>query len=316
MRPRASPGYECAQGGGANQPFSPLSEAEAHALLLAMVRKHPTLAGVNRSRWRLEGLRQASQAWLVVRTPSGMWRVLKRLAIHFKQGRHTITSPDLDYDPKLALVEAALAAARQRPGQVVALYLDEHTFYRQPLLGKAYALRGKDQPKARLSYRANRQARVVAGVNALTGQVTYRLASAISVAQLRAFYYQVRAAYPEAESIYVIQDNWPVHFHPDVLVALQPQHLPFPPTLPAHWPTQPRPHLPPDHLPIQIVCLPTYAFWTNPTEKLWRWLNQDVLRLHEWSDAWDQLKINVMAFLDQFTHGSMDLLRYIGLLPD
>jgi hypothetical protein len=62
--------------------------------------------------------------------------------------------------------------------------------------------------------------------------------------------------------------------------------------------------------------IPTYAPWLNPIEKLWRWLRQDVLRLHQWADDWPMLLSQVHAFLDQFAHGSRDLLRYVGLLGD
>jgi hypothetical protein len=33
---------------------------------------------------------------------------------------------------------------------------------------------------------------------------------------------------------------------------------------------------------LQSVWLPTYAPWLNPIEKLWRWLRQDVLKMHVW----------------------------------
>jgi putative transposase len=46
----------------------------------------------------------------------------------------------------------------------------------------------------------------------------------------------------------VIQDNWNIHTHPEVLTAL------------ARYPR------------IKPVWLPTYAPWLNPIEKLWRWV--------------------------------------------
>ncbi len=87
-------------------------------------------------------------------------------------------------------------------------------------------------------------------------------------------YQDVRAAYPQAERIYIIQDNGPVRFHVDLLVALQPQETRWPPKYPPRWSDQPSArvrrawgHL---HLPIQLVFLPTSASWLNPIEKLWR----------------------------------------------
>jgi transposase len=71
-----------------------------------------------------------------------------------------------------------------------------------------------------------------------------------------------------------------------------------------------------DNSPIQLLCLPTYASWLNPIEKLWRWLKQDVLRLHRLSPDWPGLKQAEGDFLDQFATGSQSLLRYADLLPD
>lgn len=95
--------------------------------------------------------------------------------------------------------------------------------------------------------------------------------------------------YRRAERIYVIQDNWSIHQHDDVLWALE------------DWPR------------IEPVWLPTYAPWLNPIEKLWRWLKQDVLKLHRHAHSWSELKSQVRTFLGQFQQGSKHLLKYVGL---
>ena len=105
-----------------------------------------------------------------------------------------------------------------------------------------------------------------------------------------------------------------MHFHVDALARLQPQQLPWPPNVPVHWPTKPSGKVSQDNLPIQLLCLPTYASWLNPIEKLWRWLKQEVVHLHPYSDDWPALKRQVACFLDQFGNGSEKLLRYVGLL--
>jgi hypothetical protein len=64
------------------------------------------------------------------------------------------------------------------------------------------------------------------------------------------------------------------------------------------------------------VWLPTYAPWLNPIEKLWRWLRQDVLKMHRLAAYWPELRRRVNTFLDQFADGSADLLRYVGLSGD
>jgi transposase len=87
----------------------------------------------------------------------------------------------------------------------------------------------------------------------------------------------------------VVQDNWNIHSHPDVLTALA------------------------DYPRIKPVWLPTYAPWLNPIEKLWRWLRQDILKMHRWVEDWPQVKQRVREFLEQFAQGSAALLRYVGL---
>jgi hypothetical protein len=54
--------------------------------------------------------------------------------------------------------------------------------------------------------------------------------------------------------------------------------------------------------------------WLNPIEKLWRWVRQDVLKMHRGVEDWPRVKQLVRAFLDQFAHGSPALLRYVGLV--
>ncbi len=135
------------------------------------------------------------------------------------------------------------------------------------------------------------------------------------------FYEDLHTAYPQAEQIIAVQDNWPVHTHPDVLVALQEQNDPWPTHNPPDWPTEPSAGAQKRwgqlRLPIQIVRLPTYASWTNPIEKLWRKLRGEVLHLHRLADNLEALRKEVDTFLDQFAKGSLDLLHYVGLgVPD
>jgi transposase len=107
---------------------------------------------------------------------------------------------------------------------------------------------------------------------------------------------KVRAAYEADTQLFVIWDNWSVHWQQDVLTKA-------------------------NELNIHLLWLPTYAPWTNPIEKLWRWLKQSVLHNHQLAEHFDTLKEQVRTFLDQFTLGSpdparsADLLRYVGLLP-
>lgn len=278
------------------------------------MRRDPHLLGHERQRWTLAMIAEQFD-WLRGRAAGVVWRLLTRLGIRYKRGRDYIHSPDPHYQDKRAWIAAHQAQAEREPERFPLLYLDELSYYRQPELSWAYEAVGHNQPLARRSYAADTCFRLLATLDAHTGQVIYTQRSHITTACLSDFLAQVQAAYPLAETIAIVLDNWPVHFHPDVLCRLQPQHFPWPLHVPSNWPTEPRPQAVRDHLPIQLLCLPTYASWLNPIEKLWRWLKQEVIHLHRCADDWPRLKSLVAAFLDRFAFGSPDLLRYVGLLP-
>jgi hypothetical protein len=282
--------------------------------LLHVVRREPQQFGYDSSRWQLGSILQ-SNPWLRLKSLGGLSQLLKRLDITYKRGRSYLHSPDNHYQAKLNYMQACRQQALPDPARCVLVYLDEVAFTRQPSLAKAYEQVGPHQPLARRSYRKETLCRGIGALNAFTGQVTYRQASRISLKVLSAFYAALRADYPQADLIYVIQDNWPLHVHPDVLARLQPQTFPFWPNVPDNWPLQPHPRAVRDQLPIQLVFLPTYASWLNPIEKLWRCLRQTVLHLHRASDDWLSLKQRVLDFMAQFQHGSSALLHYVGLLP-
>lgn len=277
--------------------------------------RSPEVAGHSQSRWTLSALRQ-SCSWLNLQTEAGLWNLLQRLGIVRKQGRIALHSPDPHYQAKIAYLKMCLEFALAQPERIVFLYLDEFSYYRQPTVAPAYELLGKAQLRVNLSHRSNTRCRGIGALNALTGQVTYRQAEKITVKVQNSFYLDIRAAYPKAQRIYVAQDNWPNHAHPKVLAPLEAQESPFFPNTLPNWSTEERYSQSADALPIQLVFLPTYAPWTNPIEKLWRWLRQRVLHLHRLSDAWPELKQRVLEFMAAFAHGSQELLRYVGLLPD
>lgn len=286
-----------------------------------LCQRDPRVCGVEQTRWTLASLRQAC-SWLGGLTLAGVHTVLRRARIVWKRARASIRSPDPDYDAKLADVAAAVAAARVQPGRVVTVYLDEVTVERQPTVAQAYAPAGSsEQARAVRSPRSNTVTRILGALNALTGRVFHQRANKITVGFLVAFYQALCRAYPDAERIYVIQDNWPVHTHPDLLVALETQETRWPWYRPPNWPTEPSAaairRWGDLKLPIQIVPLPTYASWCNPIEKLWRKLRQDVTHLHRWADDLETLRTEIDRFLDQFAQGSLELLRYVGLeTPD
>lgn len=77
---------------------------------------------------------------------------------------------------------------------------------------------------------------------------------------MSAFYRQLAEQYARFEKVYVMEDNWNIHTHDDVQATVK--QLPH----------------------LEVVWLPTHAFWLNPIEKLWRWTHQTVLHRHRLLD--------------------------------
>lgn len=252
----------------------------------------PTAAGPPPSRWTLRTIR-ATLPELHGYSLSGVWRVLRRLGLKLRTARVQQFSPDPDYGPKVAHLMACLHAAAVAPERVVAIFLDEMGYQRWPEPGPEWMPRAPTPPLAAdRAQAANRLWRLIGGLNALTGQVDALDNYIVGRKQVSAFYRHLDAAYPAAERIYVVQDNWSIHGHADVLATLA---------------TLPR---------IEPVWLPTYAPWLNPIEKLWGWLRADVLTGHRLAGDWVALRDRVNAFLAQFGEGSAEVLHRVGLQGD
>jgi DDE superfamily endonuclease len=238
-------------------------------------------------RWTLRTLR-VSVDWLSEFTLSGVWRVLQAWGWTLRPSCARLFSPDPAYRLKVQRLHRYLRDAARHPQAVVALFLDEFGYQRWPEVAPTWG------DEAAVAQRAgnNQQWRTIGCLNALTGQVHYLDGYIVGRQQVIQFYGQIDHAYPTVDLIYVIQDNWNIHTHPDVLAAL------------AAWPR------------ITPVWLPTYAPWLNPIEKLWRWVRQDVLKMHRWVEDWPQVKQRVRDFLGQFAYGSQKLLHYVGLLGE
>jgi transposase len=242
------------------------------------------VSGPAPSRWTLRTMR-ASVDWLTDYSMSGVWRLLQSCGLGLHTSYARLFSPDPDYRSKVRRLHRCLRDAARHPDTVVALFLDEFGYQRWPEVAPTWGV------EATVAQRAgnNQQWRTIGALNALTGQVHYLDGYIVGRQQVIQFYSQLDRAYPKVALLYVIQDNWNIHTHPDVLTALA------------------------DYPRIKPVWLPTYAPWLNPIEKLWRWLRQDVLKMHRWVEDWPQVKQRVRQFLDQFAHGSATLLRYVGL---
>jgi transposase len=249
----------------------------------------PTIA---RGRWTLATIRCAFD-WLSDYSLSGVQRLLSGFDLHLRSARVQQYSPDPEYAAKEQHLLSCLRAVAQEPEALALVFVDQMGYYRWPAPAPDWSAGAPAlAPMARRAGPNNQQWRTVGAMNARTGQVHYQDGYIVGRQQMAAFYRQLDAHYGGAgvDRLFVVQDNWSIHRHPDVLWALE---------------GLPR---------LEVVWLPTYAPWLNPIEKLWRWLRQDVLKMHRLAQEFAGLKQRVRAFLDQFAHGSPDLLRYVGLL--
>lgn len=167
--------------------------------------------------------------------------------------------------------------------------MDEASFYRQPTQAWLWAWMGRQQPKLPYSHRSNTLLRVVGFLEATQARVHAWDFPRVTADRLARCLAQMGSLYPQAKHIYLVLDNWPVHFHPKVQTALQ---------------RDPR---------LRLVPLPTYAPWLNNIEKLWRWIKQRVTHAHPWCDDFTQFRQQIRAELEALASGSSDLHRYCGL---
>jgi len=245
------------------------------------------------SRWTLRTIRATIQA-IQNYTLSGVWWWLRRrVGVKLRSGRVQHFSPDPQYKTKVAKLKRCLHEAAGNPKETTLLFLDEMGYTRWPDPAPTWAAAPPaDPPQADRQRSNNGLWRVIGGLNAWTGKVTYLDNYIVGRAKVIEMYDRIAKTYSRAKRIYVVQDNWSIHTHPDVLTALE------------------------AHPQIKPIGLPTYAPWLNPIEKLWRSLKETILKMHRLANAWPALHQRVNDFLGQFARGSKRLLRYVGLLGD
>jgi len=281
------------QDAGASPLFPPVHlDAQAAALEVQEVVHHtPRLYGLERGSWRQTDLRQVI-AWLRPMSLPGVCKLLRRLHIVYKRGRASVHSPDLAYDEKLAVIAQARQRSQADPERFPFLYEDEMTYELRPRVSRAYAPRGRRVKLARQAATAKKR-RIAASIEVNTGVVIARQRSRFNVKEMYRSFRLVEKRYPKAERITIALDNWPVHFHAFVLEELAKRHSR-----------------------VELLPLPTYAPWTNPTEKVWRLLAKDELNQHEFLEDWKGLQQAVTAWFAKYDQGSQALLYAVGLCPD
>ena len=241
------------------------------------------------SRWTLRTIRATIDSSRGMAL-GGAWRALGRCRAGLRSGAVQRYSPGPDYIRRRDHLYGCMGEAAAAPGRIALVFLDEMGYARWPEPARDRAARAPEAPPSADRARSpNRLWRIIGALNALTGRVDFLEGYIVGRAKVIEFYEQLNRAYPDAGRLLVVQDNRSIHRHDDVVAAL------------AKWPR------------IEPAWLPTYAPWLNPIEKLWRWLRQDVLKLHRLAADWASLRGRVNQFLGQFAPGSHALLHYVGL---
>lgn len=247
------------------------------------------LAHSYQTRWWLDGIRRVVP-WLAHRCLATICRTLRRAGIRYRRGRRHVHSPDPQYAVKVARLATITWYCRADPARNVRLFQDELTYYRRPSVAQGYTLVvARTQPLAEQGLHANTMRRIAGALDAQTGQLHSWQRAHFDHQTLLRFYAAVEAAYPHADQLFLIQDNWPVHQQADLVAALRGSKF-------------------------TLVWLPTYAPWLNPIEKAWRKLYAEILHLHPWAQQWEVLQTHVQAWLDRHHEPNHELLRYCGLL--
>jgi transposase len=239
----------------------------------------------------LHGLREVVN-WMKDLSLSGIHQILDRFDISYKRGRQHVHSPDPLYDAKIAKITLARELAQQAPGHIVFLYEDEITVYKRPKVGRTYGNRSRCKGD-KASGASSDCVRIAGCVDVASGAFIARDRGSYNVKEMYRFFYHIEQQYPEADIIYIALDNWPVHFHGYV-----------------------KDHLAKIHSRIRFLPLPTYAPWTNPTEKVWLKLTREILIHHPYGNHWTAFKQEIKRWIADQNHPSAALLHEIGLLPD
>jgi len=257
-----------------------------------VLHRSPVLYGLDRHSWTLKDVGHTI-SWMRTLSIAAVCKLLRRFKLVYKRGRAHVHSPDLEYNQKMAAVVAEREEARKAPlGEVVFLSEDEFTAYLRPLVGSSY--RKRSEPGQKATGATAETVRLAGCVDALSGRVVWRRRSRYNVKEMYRFFYYVQKQYPQAKVIYMALDNWPVHFH-----AYVQEHL-------ARMKSPNR---------LRFLPLPTYAPWTNPTEKYWLKLSREWLRFHPFAGDKLIFKRELDGWLHRHSDESPALLHEIGLLP-
>ncbi len=169
------------------------------------------------------------------------------------------------------------------------VFEDEASFYRQPTVARAFAPKGRAQPRCGLSPRSNSCVRAAVAFDPVSGNSTHLMRSSFTVSAVGAVYRAIAAWTAKAERVVLVMDNWPVHYHERALKALR---------------EDPR---------LEIKWLPTYSPWLNPAEKVWKWVRQKRGHMHNLASDMTALRAMIDGALTQAESIPAEMLKYTGM---
>lgn len=202
---------------GESPPFPPEHDSaeEAKEELLSVVRRDPwPLAG--QTRWTLEAIREQCAHWLRLETDAGLWRLLDRLGITYKRGRHYTYSPDPDYQDQTTKKSATISrrpsirSAKSRSAGCFSIKTNAATIASRPWQ-KTTRRKEKAFSPERILPTILKTNIVLQDVSTqwmdgcIFDRPSLRQAESISTDELIELYRQVAQAYSEAETIYIVQ---------------------------------------------------------------------------------------------------------------
>jgi transposase len=239
---------------------------------------------------------------------------LKRLGHSFQRSRKYFHSPDEQYTKKESYLKRIVNDVE---GESVIYWDGMAAMLGEVSMTKVWAPQGGPGPKVNIGLKkgAGSAFHVVGGLEKSSGKVFIRYPKSLTRHKF-VQYLEEMLEWTQKKRMLVVLDNLPVHFHKDVLQKLETQEWPFAYRLPPSWGSNQEAARFSGNLPIQLVPLPTYSPWLNPIEKLWRKLRQEVLHAHRLVDSPSELILQIRSFFDRCSSPSLDLLRYVGLLPD
>ena len=170
------------------------------------------------SRWTLRTIRATFDIFGAM-TLSGVCAPLEgRFGLALRSAAVQHYSPDPEYATKYDYLIKCLNEATTMPDRVALVFLDEMGYARWPEPGPDWAgTAPRRRPRPIAPPAPTGSGGSSAPSNAVTGRVDSLDAYIVGRAKVIQFYKQLNAAYPDVERLLVVQDNWSIHTHADVL---------------------------------------------------------------------------------------------------